>query len=281
MVPAFGGSGLRLVLPVMVIPALLQAGCGDDRRADVNSAIVERNRGPGAPTLVRSPDAGPEYPNARLSFAAPEAGARVPEGEAVEVRFSVTGFDLTAPTPGGEERGIARSTRGQHLHLVVNDRPYEAIYDLDEPFELEDLPAGTHVLRAFPGRDWHEAVKTPGALAQRLVVVGEDEPALPALEEWGPTVIYSRPQGLYEGQEADSVLVDFYLSNVRLSSDGHRVRLTLNGEQVFEVTEWAPYLLLGLPEGEHTLRLELLDPHGVPVHAPFHPVERSFEVRER
>ncbi|MGB7417267.1 MAG: hypothetical protein WA902_23935, partial [Thermosynechococcaceae cyanobacterium] len=36
---------------------------------------------------------------------------------------------------------------GPHLHLFVDDQPYRAIYDIDEPWLLEDLEPGTHTLR--------------------------------------------------------------------------------------------------------------------------------------
>jgi hypothetical protein len=153
---------------------------------------------------------------------------------------------------------------------VVNDRSYRAIYDISEPVMLDDLPAGTHVVRAFPGRDWHESVKAPGAFAQVAVVVGDGD----AAPFEGPTVVYSRPQGVYEGAAADSVLVDFYVDGVELSETATRLRLTLDGEQTFRITAWRPHLLVGLSAGEHTLRMELLDADGNAVPAPL-PARRA------
>ena len=290
------GIRVRSGLPFALLAAtlLVLSGCGNDDapgeavegEAQLGPSEVVEVVGdvdPDSPLagieLVRSEDVGPSYPNARIGFSSPDPGSRFDEGEPVEVGFSLSGFDLRVETPEGDERGIARAPDGQHIHFIVNDRSYQAIYDASEPLVLDDLPAGTHVLRAFPGRDWHESVKTPGALAQRLIVVGEDAAAYPPPEEWGPTLIYSRPQGEYEGAMADSILVDFVVSNARLTADGYRVRLTVNDERQFVMSEWAPHLLLGMPEGDHTLRLELLDPEGLIVQSPFHPIEREFQVR--
>ncbi|TVP56734.1 MAG: hypothetical protein EA351_07405 [Gemmatimonadales bacterium] len=283
----------RVGVAWLTVGLLGLAGCGDQQEqpdaaeggpqlgpSEVVEVVGEVD--PSSPLagveLVRSADVGPSYPNARMGFSTPDAGSRFAEGEAVEVRFSLSGYELGVPTPEGDERGIARAPDGQHIHFIVNDRSYQAIYDASEPVVLEDLPAGTHVLRAFPGRDWHESVKTPGALAQRLIVVGEEPAAHPAPEEWGPTLIYSRPQGEYEGAMADSILVDYFIANVRLSDGGYRVRLTVNGERQFLMSEWAPHLLLGMPEGEHVLQLELVDGDGMIVQSPFHPIEREFRV---
>lgn len=288
------GSGVARHAFVLAVLAFL-AACGGDGGEEIVPDVEESEVGPASVIevvggtgpdsplagveLVRSPDVGPAYPNARLGFSIPDAGAQFDVGEPVEVRFSLSGYEVGVPTPEGDTRGIARSPDGQHIHFIINDRPYQAHYDAGEPIVVDDLPAGTHVLRAFPGRDWHESVKTPGALAQRLIVVGEEPSAYPPVEEWGPALIYSRPQGAYEGASADSVMVDFVLSNVRLSSEGHKVRITLDDERQFLVSEWAPFLFTGLPEGEHTIRLELLDEAGVPVETPFHPVEREFTVQ--
>jgi hypothetical protein len=275
-----------LVLPLLVLPLLVLAGCGGEDGADGAEEVLPRNGIQGAPDdhlagvrLLRLPPAGPEYPNARLGLVSPEPGARIAEGDPVELRFTLSGFELDVPTPDAGGRGLARA-HGQHVHLVVNDGAYRALYDLSEPVVLEDLPAGTHAIRAFPGRDWHEGVKTPGALVQRIIVVGEGEATLPPPEEWGPTLIYSRPQGEYVGVDADSVLVDFYLSGVRLSEDGPRVRLVVDGSREFLIHEWAPHVLLGLPPGERTLRMELVGADGARIRSPFTPVERTITIRK-
>ncbi len=225
--------------------------------------------------IAVSPETAPPAPNAMLRITSPADGNRFAEGDPVEVRFELSGYELRVPTPTGDERGLARAPDGQHVHLIVNDRPYMAIYDLDEPVVLEDLPAGTHVIRAFPGRDWHESVKVPTAFDQVVIVVGEGE--LDAFV--GENVIYSRPQGVYEGAAADSILVDFFVDGIELGPDSYQLLFTLNDGQSFRITAWQPYLLVGLPAGEHTLRMELFDAEGEAVSTPFLPVERSFEVR--
>lgn len=260
--------------------AMVLSGCGE---ADSEVAGGEANQG-AVPTaaegfrLVPSPDRGSEVADARLGFAAPEEGERFAVGEPVEVLFRLSGYELRVPTPGGDDRGIARAPDGQHIHLILNDEPYRAVYDAEEPQVLEDLPEGTHVLRAFPGLDWHEAVKSPGAFASRVIHVGGGTAAPPA-ELAGPLLTYSRPVGEYEGPAADSILVDFHLSGVRLSPEGYRVRLTVEGMDSVLITDWSPYLLVGLPDGEHTIRLELLDPDGAAVPGAFNRSERTIQVR--
>jgi hypothetical protein len=274
-----GASGLRspFLTPAVVGTVFLTSvGCGTEDPAPVSDApppVVEA----GAEfELVRSPDVAPERPDARVGIASPDEFERFDEGETVAVEFTLSGYQLEEETPGGAERGLARAP-GQHLHVILNNERYEAIYDISDPVEFDDLPAGTHHLRAFPGTDWHESVKSPGAFVHRVIQVGEGE-VEPRADLDAPLLTYSRPVGEYSGADADSVLVDFYLSGARLSTDGYRVRIAVEGLGEAMIDDWAPYLLLGLPEGEHTVRLELLDPDGVLVPGEFNRTERTITI---
>jgi hypothetical protein len=250
----------------------LIAACapGDDAPPVPPSAADE-----GVAQFIASPQTAPDARGAVLRIVSPADGARFEEGAEVAVRFELEGYELRVPTPTGDQRGLARAPDGQHIHLIVNDRSYQAVYDLDEPVVLGDLPAGTHVIRAFPGRDWHESVKAPGAFDQVVIVIGDGP-----LESFvGENVIYSRPQGVYEGAAADSILVDFYVNGLELGPGAYQILFTLDDGQRFEVTDWQPYMLVGLADGEHTLRMEVFDSEGEAVNTPLLPVERTFEVR--
>jgi hypothetical protein len=267
-----------VLLPALAGTGLLLGGCGTDTDAPPAEPPEAIHEAEADFELIPSPDVAPERPDARLGLTSPDDGERYQEGETVEVRFNLSGYTLDEATPGGEERGIARAP-GQHIHLILNNDRYQALYDADEPVVFDDLPPGTHHFRAFPGTDWHESVKTPGAFAIRTIHVGDGE-AAPRVDPDGPLLTYSRPVGEYAGADADSILVDFYLTGARLAEDGYRVRLTVNGMGEAMITEWRPYLLLGLPPGEHTVRLELLDPQGQVVPGEFNQAERTITVTE-
>ena len=55
---------------------------------------------------------------------------------------------------------------GPHLHLVVDDQPYQSIYNASESIVLKDLEPGTHTVRIFAASPWDEAFKNDGAFAQ-------------------------------------------------------------------------------------------------------------------
>lgn len=213
--------------------------------------------------------------NTALAIMAPASGSVVQNP--VRVEFLVQNFEAGAPTAGADARGIAVSEEGQHVHLIVDNEPYIAVYDLSVPYELPELSPGPHTIRAFPSRQWHESVKAPGAFEMVQFYVGEQRGDLP-LRPGAPVLTYSRPAGTYTGADADSILLDFYVRNAELGPNGHKVRVTVDGAATELIAAWIPYYLLGLEPGEHTVRLELLDPAGRAVPGAYNVTERVITV---
>lgn len=48
---------------------------------------------------------------------------------------------------------------GPHLEVLLDNQPAQALYDLNQPLNLEELAPGTHTLRAFAARPWGESFK--------------------------------------------------------------------------------------------------------------------------
>lgn len=263
--------------------ALLAIGCAEraETPADEEEMAAQEAAAPGTVqragdlTLVKGQRSTPGFPDARLAIEAPRDGVVLPARSA-EVTLDLEGFETGVPTPGAEGRGIAVSAEGQHAHLILDNEPYQAIYQTDRVIQLGDLAPGPHVLRAFPSRQWHESVKTPGAFAMTRFFVQDTADAGP-FDPGAPLLTYSRPKGDYQGADADSVMVDFYVTNVELGGD-YTVRLTVDDSLAFELDEWVPYYLVGLAAGEHALRLELLGPGDVPVAGELNATERRISI---
>jgi hypothetical protein len=231
--------------------------------------------GSGTPTVrvIRGQHSQPLYPDAQLSIVKPGSGETV--SGAITVEFALSGFEVGVPTPGADRRGIARSADGQHIHLIVDNEPYSAHYTTTA--DLSALGPGRYVLRAFPSRQWHESVKMPTAFASLAFRVGTADGGVDFDAEL-PLLTYSRPKGTYAGADADSVMVDFYVSNATLRPGGHAVRLTVDGLVNEMLTDWVPYFLVGLLAGRHTVTLELLGPDGQPVPGPFNRASHTITV---
>jgi hypothetical protein len=154
---------------------------------------------------------------------------------------------------------------GPHIHVTLDNQEYKAIYDLNQTATFDRLSAGTHTIRAFASRPWHESFKNQGAYAQTtfnvLTKTGENTP-----EAKTPLLTYSRPVGTYG---AEPIMLDFYLQNAPLHLlgkddeviDDWQVRATVDG-QSFTFDRWEPIYLKGFKTGQNWVKLELLEPDG-------------------
>lgn len=88
-------------------------------------------------------------------------------------------------------------------------------------------------------------------------------------------MFYSRPKGEYKGYETKYVLLDFYLVNTELSKKGNKVIAEINGVE-FIIDSWVPFIIEGLPAGESTIKLSLVDRNGDLVKTMYNPVERKI-----
>jgi hypothetical protein len=92
-----------------------------------------------------------------LKIVEPAEGATV-SGATVRVRLNLSG-DLKGYQPHKDPA----TQMGNHIHVILDNEPYEAYYELGRPFELRNVAAGKHTLRVFASRPWHESYKNDGS----------------------------------------------------------------------------------------------------------------------
>jgi hypothetical protein len=186
-----------------------------------------------------------------------------------EFTFEVDNYELGIQTENEFKFKLANSAKGQHIHFIENNGPYSAHYTKKFEKKLKD---GNNVILAFLSRSHHESVKNPNAYV--FTQVGESE----EIDLEKQYLIYSRPKGTYTGEDTEKLLLDFYLVNTSLSTDGNKVRVTIQDSE-FLVDEWAPYIIEGLPKGEISIKLELLNYNGELIETPFNPSIRKIILK--
>jgi hypothetical protein len=224
-----------------------------------------------------------------LSFVEPKDGATV-NSSTVKVKLNLAG-DLKGYKPMMD----METKMGNHIHVILDNQPYEAYYNLGQEFELRNVADGEHTLRVFPSRPWHESYKNNGAFQMVKFTVknggadnskptttnanqtmsnantsatpeGKDMQSSTAgnVDKAKPLLTYSRPKGEYKGADADAIMVDFWLANAKLSGDGgeYKVRLTVDGKEVKMIEKWEPVWFSGWSNGKHTVKLDLVDKDG-------------------
>ena len=233
-----------------------------------------------------------------LRIVSPAKNASI-NGATVDVKLDLSG-DLKGYMP---HKDPATGT-GNHIHVILDNQPYEAYYELGQPFELRNVAEGKHTLRVFASRPWHESYKNDGNFQMvEFTVKGGGDASKPTTTKDGqtmaspskspaaaspsparegkamaastggdgdaakPLLTYSRPKGEYAGNDADTIMIDFWVSNAKLQGDGgqYRVRYSIDGGEAKFLDKWEPIWLSGWTSGKHTVKLELLDKDGNPV----------------
>ena len=243
---------------------------GEDTEVKTDSVAVEEVK-----IAVAKLENSPAYADAALVLENP-AGAEIASAGEIDFGFNVANYELGAQTEGPNAQMLANSGKGQHIHFILNNQPYSAHY---EPAFTKEIPDGVHHLVAFLSRSYHESVKNDNSVVVRKLMVGDNPTDSIGLDMGAPTLIYSRPKGTYAGKDAESVLLDFFVLNTTLAEDGNKVKATINGEE-FMITEWAPHVMTGLPMGEVTIKLELIDAEGKPIPGPFNTVTRTVTLTD-
>ena len=234
----------------------------------------------------------PESESVILRTVRPQENA-VLSGNPVWIQFRIDGYALGADSsqfPRADE--IAISDMGQTVHVIVDNRPYfsinepeinpfneegyyrETSYKFEMPFNLRE---GMHTIRMFPARSFGESLKGENTFQASVFYLGHTS-SRSDMNLSQPYLTYNEPSIHTELTEAKPILLDFLVTNCELTSDGYKVRLTIDGKINRVLTSWQPYYIYGLPQGKHTIHLELLDSHGKIVSGVFNSVEQQIVV---
>lgn len=262
-------SAAAVAVTVLLVLTISACQTGSDEPTPSDTAAAA-----GQVRVVKG-EHGPAYADAKLAIVSPAPG-EVVTTDSVIVRATLEGMDLASPTAGESSKGINFSKEGQHVHVIIDNEPYKAMYAADA-FNVGALSEGAHTIRAFPSRSWHESVKAPGAFVAHTFYVKTktDDSTLRADQ---PLLTYSRPKGEYKGADANRILLDFYVTNAELGADKYKVIATIDGSHTDTLVDWVPYYIEGLTDGEHTVKIELVGPDGAPVPGAYNSTTRTITV---
>lgn len=251
---------------------IYSCGSGDQGNATADAATQDdqtqtAREVPSGPITLTALEGSPDFPDASLKLNNSIKG----EAGSYSFDFTVDGYQLGQQTPA--QLGLANSGKGQHIHFIVDNGPYSAHYEPTFSSDKFGEP-GNHVVLAFLSRSYHESVKNLGKNKSFVVrQIGDGEKA----DLNAPHMFYSRPKGTYKGEDTKKLLLDFFLLNTDLSEDGNKVQVFVNDTE-FLLTEWKPYVIEGLPLGEVTIKMQLIDGAGNPVPGPFNSVTRTVTL---
>ena len=253
------------IIKLIIVLALVFVSCKNSKKSELepNKISLEKLEG------------SPSYSDATLKSSQLDSTFYFFDSN-VNFNFEIENYNLGVQTESENAALLANSGKGQHIHFILNNQPYSAHYESN--FK-KTIPEGSHHLVAFLSRSYHESVKNKNSVFIKNLIVGETYKDSIAPDMNTPTLIYSRPKGNYSGKDTEQVLLDFFVLNTNLSEQGNKVKATIN-DQEFLITEWVPHVMKGLPLGEVTIKLELIDANGGIIPGPYNSVTRTVTLTE-
>ncbi|MGJ1265779.1 hypothetical protein ACR78F_03080 [Sphingobacterium spiritivorum] len=231
-----------------------------------------------AAVTVTPVDHSKEFPGATLKIASLTSEKAGTDSAKITVKYTVENFKLTEQTAHEHADHMANSHEGQHIHFILDNKPYAALYKPENSVTV--ALNSEHYLLSFLSRSYHESIKA--ADAYKLVKFKVDNTGkiteLPTPKE--ASLFYSRPKGEYKGEDTKNLLLDFYVVNTTLAADGNKVVASVNGQD-FTLDKWTPYEIKGLPLGDAKIKLTLVDKDGKAVTGDNVSIERDIKLLEK
>jgi hypothetical protein len=268
-------------LSFAIVLSLLLAACNNNVKQETASTTdTTMKEKPLGPITLTDVDKSPEFPDAKLTIAQVMAEKMLKDSAKVTFNFSIKNYELMQQTDDASDKSCNNSDKGQHIHFILDNKPYVALY---EPKYEVVLPLKSeHTLLVFLSRSYHESLKNKTAAYVYHFKIDENGKVKNLGEQKTPMIFYSRPKGDYAGEHnTANILLDFYLRNVELSADGYKVKVKLNTpkkDSTFTLTEWKSHFLKNIPMGKSSITLTLIDKAGKKVNGPFTEVTREFNL---
>jgi len=220
----------------------------------------------------------PEFPDAQLSIKNIKTEMQGTDSVKITIDYDVKNYELKNQTSDATSKNCNNSKDGQHIHFILDNQPYVALYEPTKTFTV--AANSEHYLMSFLSRSYHESIKTPKAgVLQRFSVDAKGK--LTKMETPNtPMVFYSRPKGEYLGEDTKNLLLDFYVYNTTLAADGTKLKVDVNGTN-FDVDKWQPYFIQNAPMGDVTVKIQLVDKDGKNLEGMNTSVTRTAKLAEK
>lgn len=251
----------KLILPFIAFAGIL-ASCNDNTSNNNAANTTDTNTvATNTASMTVNPlvNPSPEFEKAKLGINSIKAVKLGNDSATVTITYNVENYELKAQTTDATTKGCNNSKDGQHIHFILNNNPYTALYEPKHTFNV--ALDHEYYLMSFLSRSYHEAVKSKDAAKLVHFTVDKNAQVTQLDAPSAPMLFYSRPKGDYVGKEnTDKVLLDYYIYNPNPEKNYH-VTAKINGSE-FQLPTWQPYLIENAPMGDLEVVLELTDDQG-------------------
>lgn len=250
------------------------AGTNDKATAPEDS-LADNELVPEDVIKIAPVEGSPAFPDAALNIKDVTTVMQGTDSVKVTINYAVSNYELKKQTSSAVANECNNSADGQHIHFILDNKPYTALY---EPTHTFTVPVNTeHMVMSFLSRSYHESIKNGKAgVLLRFSVDGKG--TYKKLEAPStPMVFYSRPKGDYVGGDTKNLLLDYYLHQTVLNDTAVKVKATINGNE-FTFGKWEPVFIQNAPMGAVNVKLQLVDKNGTPMSGENTSVEQTVQL---
>jgi len=260
----------------------LFTACGPGKTTDENAAEQNTKDTVRNVSLADVPKS-PDFPGATLTLNNVTASPAGNDSVRLKFDFGVSNYELKAQTGDADNKMCANSKEGQHIHFILDNAPYKALY---EPTHEEVVAKNSeHYLLTFLSRSYHESLKNKEAAVLTHFRVDENGKFQKLDEPKETMLFYSRPKGDYLGNDTTNLLLDFYPWNAQLGSDYSVKAVVTNNTTgatgTFTLNEWKPMFIKNLGAGQCSVTISLVDKNGQPVSGTNTTITRNITLANK
>jgi hypothetical protein len=230
---------------------------------------------PAEPITIKPVTGSPEFPDAKLGIKNVKAELQGTDSVKITIDYDVKNYELKNQTGDAASKDCYNSKDGQHIHFILDNTPYQALYEPTKTFTV--AVKSEHYLMSFLSRSYHESIKTKDAGVLYHFSVDEKGKLTKMEIPKTPMIFYSRPKGQYIGNDTKNLLLDFYVYNTTLDAAGNKVKVNVNSTE-FTIDKWQPYFINNAPMGDVTVNVQLVDKDGKNIEGVNTSVSRSIKL---
>ncbi|KAA5533340.1 hypothetical protein F0919_12400 [Taibaiella lutea] len=264
---------------IAFVTLLALNACNNGTTENTTTAdTAQATTAPAAPVTIQPVTGSPEFADAKLGIKNVKAEMQGTDSVKITIDYDVKNYELKNQTSDATTKECNNSKDGQHIHFILDNQPYAALYEPTKTFTV--AAKSEHYLMSFLSRSYHESIKTPDAGVLYHFSVDEKGKLTKMDIPKTPMIFYSRPKGQYIGADTKNVLLDFYVYNTALAADGNKVKASINGTD-FTIDKWQPYFIQNAPMGDVTVNVQLVDKDGKNIEGVNTSVSRSIKLAEQ
>jgi len=267
-------------MPLAMTSVALLAFASCNNTSTENAAVTDTTKvaaapAPAGPITIKPVTGSPEFPDAKLGIKNVKAEMQGTDSVKITIDYDVKNYELKNQTADASSKECNNSKDGQHIHFILDNQPYQALYEPTKTFTV--AVKSEHYLMSFLSRSYHESIKTKDAGVLYHFSVDEKGKLTKMEVPKTPMIFYSRPKGTYVGNDTKNLLLDFYVYNTTLAANGNKVKVSVNSTD-FTIDTWQPYFINDVPMGDATVKVQLVDKDGKNIEGANTSVSRSIKL---